>query len=377
MPVAPKRVDASVAERRGAARTGAAVRFPEARGVTMLPHRRAGADAIRGDDLVLAALLLCVEDVAVDGERRPAGTDRPAPQSLSAARPTNRWRCERREQTPSRSRPRNPGHSASAWVRRVQRVRGCDRCIGCDGCEQVRGAAGAASAASATKPEASGGVSSGNVSTRSSAVGDHRHARSLSNAPVKPPVRTVVHTAQATTMAATMVTRCTAIDHGRLTTAQITNARQMPGTASIGKIMPIAPVASDTSRNGKVAAIAAIMTTIAAIRSNHAARLKNSHQTTIAKKPANPAMTAYIEPSTITAGRPKRSAHCVATIATPGHNRSRTERGTSTRPSMSSLACHFAGLISTVRRSDRRDRRRDRGSSPLPCASPWLCGAAE
>ena len=79
-------VDASVAERRRASRTRAAVRFPEPRLVTMLPHRRAGADAIRGDDLVLAALLLRVEHVAVDGKRRPARTDRPAPQFLRRRR---------------------------------------------------------------------------------------------------------------------------------------------------------------------------------------------------------------------------------------------------------------------------------------------------
>ena len=75
-----ERVDATVAERRRRARTGAGVRLPEPRRVAVSPHRLAGGHVVAGDDLVFAALLLRVEEVAVDRERRPARSDRPAPQ---------------------------------------------------------------------------------------------------------------------------------------------------------------------------------------------------------------------------------------------------------------------------------------------------------
>src|SRR5262249_59365868 len=75
-----QRVDAAVAESRRASRPRAAVRFPEARRVAMPPDRSARALSIAGDDLVAAALLLRVDEIAVDGERRPAGPDGPAPE---------------------------------------------------------------------------------------------------------------------------------------------------------------------------------------------------------------------------------------------------------------------------------------------------------
>ncbi len=48
--------------------------------VAVQPHRLAGGQVVAGDDLVLAALLLGVDEVAADRERRPARPDRPAPQ---------------------------------------------------------------------------------------------------------------------------------------------------------------------------------------------------------------------------------------------------------------------------------------------------------
>ena len=79
MPGRAEGVDAAVAERRRPARTGAAIRLPEADRVAMPPHRLAGRDLVAGDDLVVSALFLRVEEIAVDGERRPARPDRPAP----------------------------------------------------------------------------------------------------------------------------------------------------------------------------------------------------------------------------------------------------------------------------------------------------------
>ena len=75
-----ERVDAAVAEGRRRARTGAAIRLPEPGRVAVSPHRLAGGHLVAGDDLVVAALLLRVEEVAVDREGRPARSDRPAPE---------------------------------------------------------------------------------------------------------------------------------------------------------------------------------------------------------------------------------------------------------------------------------------------------------
>ena len=75
-----KRVDATVAEGRRRARTGAGIRLPEPGRVAVSPHRLAGGHVVAGDDLVVAALLLGVEEVAADREGRPARSDRPAPQ---------------------------------------------------------------------------------------------------------------------------------------------------------------------------------------------------------------------------------------------------------------------------------------------------------
>ena len=85
-----KCVDATVAEGRRPARTGAAIRLPEPGRVAVSPHRLAGGHVVAGDDLVVTALLLGVEEVAVDREGRPARSDRPAPQLRPAATQTSR-----------------------------------------------------------------------------------------------------------------------------------------------------------------------------------------------------------------------------------------------------------------------------------------------
>src|SRR5271157_3190344 len=74
-----KCVYATVAEGRRRARTGAAIRLPESGHVAVCPHRLAGGRVVAGDDLVVTALLLGVEEVAADREGRPARSDRPAP----------------------------------------------------------------------------------------------------------------------------------------------------------------------------------------------------------------------------------------------------------------------------------------------------------
>src|SRR2546426_12229436 len=76
----PHCVDATVAESRRRARTGTGIRLPEPGRIAVSPHRLAGGQPIAGDDLVVAALLLGVEEIAADRERRPARADGPAPQ---------------------------------------------------------------------------------------------------------------------------------------------------------------------------------------------------------------------------------------------------------------------------------------------------------
>ena len=59
-----KGIDAAVVERRRCARTGAAVRFVEADRIAVPPHGLAAGHPVAGDDLVVTALLLRVEEIA-------------------------------------------------------------------------------------------------------------------------------------------------------------------------------------------------------------------------------------------------------------------------------------------------------------------------
>ncbi len=89
-------VYATAAEGRRRARTGAGIRLPEPGRVAVSPHRLAGGHVVAGDDLVVTALLLGVEEVAADREGRPARSDRPAPQLDRRRRETSRSRSARR-----------------------------------------------------------------------------------------------------------------------------------------------------------------------------------------------------------------------------------------------------------------------------------------
>ncbi len=86
--------------------------------------------------------------------------------------------------------------------------------------------------------------------------------------------------------------------------------------------MPMAPVAIDSWRMSGVAARATIIRATAPRRSDHGARLKNSHQTTRANPPANPPSMPYMAASGATRGTPYRASHCNATMTTPGQSRS-------------------------------------------------------
>ena len=253
----------------------------------MLPHRLSGADAVRGHDLLLAALLLRVEDVAVDRKRRPARTDRPAPQLFRRRRRPVGGNAHAAHDAVAMA-PRKPGQSSDAFTDSGERRaaehpssmqrRSTGAAVGLAAADAIRLGAGAAvteerpAATAACRLEA---PARDLPASASSAMQDRCRTR-----PSIPRCEPASRPAHARRMAKTIDDRRTAERHGRLTTAQSRNARQRPGTASSGNSMPIAPVASDTSRNDEVAASDANITTIAATRSNHAARLKNSHHST-------------------------------------------------------------------------------------------------
>src|SRR6185503_4793536 len=75
-----ERIDTAVTQRRRPARAGTAIRFPEACRISMSPYRLTGAEPVTRHDFLVATLLLCVEEIAVDGEGRPPRPDRLAPQ---------------------------------------------------------------------------------------------------------------------------------------------------------------------------------------------------------------------------------------------------------------------------------------------------------
>ena len=76
---AAKCVNATVAEGRRRTRPGAGIGFPEPCLVAVSPHGLAGLQVVGGHDLVLPALLLREEAIAANREGRPARSDRPAP----------------------------------------------------------------------------------------------------------------------------------------------------------------------------------------------------------------------------------------------------------------------------------------------------------
>ena len=75
-----ERKDTICGNRRCRTRSGAAHSLLEPHGIGVTPHRPARRNTVGADDFVAATLLLCIENIAVDRERRPAGTDVSAPQ---------------------------------------------------------------------------------------------------------------------------------------------------------------------------------------------------------------------------------------------------------------------------------------------------------
>src|SRR5262249_53627044 len=73
-------INSAAAECRRCARSGATVRLEEARAVAMRPDGLRRTQVVTDDFFVFAALFLCVKEVAIHGERRPAWTNWMFPQ---------------------------------------------------------------------------------------------------------------------------------------------------------------------------------------------------------------------------------------------------------------------------------------------------------
>src|SRR5215204_3383241 len=109
-----KRIHATIGAEGGRSTwTGAAVGLPEASRVSMPPHRLASFDAVRRDDLIVAALFLREDHIPAHGARRPSRANRMPPQRnrrrlgpvrvdphavdhTVALRSTKAWPCNRK-----------------------------------------------------------------------------------------------------------------------------------------------------------------------------------------------------------------------------------------------------------------------------------------
>jgi len=89
-------------------------------------------------------------------------------------------------------------------------------------------------------------------------------------------------------MNTTIVILLTAVDRFLVTTAQTTNAREIPGIEKIKNISPMFAVEMDLSRRRDVPVMTTIINIIAPHRSILAAWLKKSHHTAIASPQAIP-----------------------------------------------------------------------------------------
>ena len=184
----------------------------------MPPYRLAGALAVCRHDFAVAALLLRIDHVAANRERRPAWADRAAPQ-------LNWWRCRPVSADMHAANDAVAFWTAKAWPlsrRRVDRrgaaavtdsaafgavaaSAGCG--VGAAGAAGELGAGAAADIAGAGAGVTSGLTgSSRDDSARSfsSAVLFQRHVSSAMPPPVMPSVRKSVHAPHASTTAATI-----------------------------------------------------------------------------------------------------------------------------------------------------------------------------
>ena len=183
-------------KRRRRARTGAAVRLVEPDGVAVPPHRLAGRHAVARDDLLVAALLLRVEQIAA-APRTTTSPDRSAGATSATGGEADQSVLMRTPRTtlsrfgPAEARPLALGRGATGslgrlrharrrrrWRRRSARLLGALAARARSARQPGRSTAGAARAAGCSTAGAPGRRGSGSsrlcASSRSSGVGVHR-----------------------------------------------------------------------------------------------------------------------------------------------------------------------------------------------------------
>src|SRR6266568_4907455 len=113
------------------------------------------------------------------------------------------------------------------------------------------------------------------------------------------------------------------MERPRLATALATNAgATIGGSAYSANIIPIMPPTIDLSSSGLMAKNPTTTTASGRRRSSHGARLKNSHQITMAAAQASEPNKPITAASGLSTGTMKRSTSSRTAAATPGHSRS-------------------------------------------------------
>src|ERR1035437_6529278 len=225
--------------------------------------------------------------------------------------------------TLSRCGPRKPGHSlgistlAGAFGRTAAGGAGATGSL-TDG---ATGNFSGTAAATGTSGRAAGSMLD-RTRRSSSGVFVHRQCKSFLKLAVKPPVRMSAIPPHTARMAATIVARRVPLARRRVATAHAAKARPRSGIARAYNKNPIAPPAIDSWTMRLTANIPMIIRAMAPKRSDHAARLKNSHHKATRIPPANPPSTPY----TTKSGPPEETTILASPVSiartTPGHSRS-------------------------------------------------------
>src|SRR5882724_8623838 len=255
--------------------------------------------------------------------------------------------------TSSRLGPRKPGQRArfsaaagTGGLSGVPAVVGADAGADSAGAGAAKGFSGASAAGADWRAE---GSSPAWARSRSSGVGVHRQWRSEWASPVIPPVRRSVNTPHASRMATTNHARRGPPERRRAATAQHTRERLRSGMEKMYIIMPIPAFAMDWWTRGFVANTATIIRTMAPMRSNQGARLKNSHHTRTASPQTSPPIIPNIIVSGATKGMTNQTSHCRTTATTPGHSRKDFRgAGSSILLVTAALACDSSMVVRIV-----------------------------
>ena len=285
----------------------------------MSPHRLARAHLVTGDDLVVATLLLGVEEIAAHREGRPARSDRPAPDldrrrlrpvgldphaanDAVAPGPAKAWPL-------GCASPPPPAVAASVVAARLE-------------------LAGAAGAAAGFGPASASGLGTARQVCRrsrplapSTAGAAWGSSSALGQQPFlgsrrPPPVKLRTGAADTSRSDERQTARTRAGWPQPATRAELRlemtgghrpcDESEARGTGSAGRRSSSPAQPRDRFvDDGLVANTATIIKTIAPTRSDQGARLKNSHHTTIASAPTTPAKHAVGSPASgATTGAP-------------------------------------------------------------------------